>query len=93
MAEDLEKRLKAARQGFDEDYNPKPDKKFQEKYNNDGYKYLAYIIAGFIFGFGIDKLFNISPIGIVIGVIGSFILIIRKSIHDSKKNSTLTGQK
>ena len=59
----LEERLKTARKEFDEDYNPKPK---VDKGLNDGARagieLVGAILGGGLIGYGLDYVFNTSPI-------------------------------
>jgi len=50
----LDKELKAARQEFEEDYNPKPKKNYHSEGSSIGYEFLAYVVSGGLLGYGID---------------------------------------
>jgi ATP synthase protein I len=86
--EGLEDRLKAARKEFDEDYNP-PD--ISEKEMSDssrvGYEFLAHVIAGGLIGYGIDKLFDTMPWGIMFMIIMGFVSGIYRANKVMKKNN------
>ena len=58
----LEKDLKAARQEFDEDYNPKPKENTHSEGANIGYEFLAYVISGGVFGYGLDYFIGTMPL-------------------------------
>ncbi len=77
--DDLENRLKAARDEFEQDYNPKPKAKGDESLNDGakaGIELVGAIMGGALIGFGLDKLFDSSPvcffIFLIFGVITGF---------------------
>jgi len=70
---DLEARLKAARQEFDEDYNPKPKTHNKVTSANIGYEFLGYVFSGGFVGFMADKYLGIAPWGIMAGMLLGFV--------------------
>ncbi len=68
--DDLESRIKAAREEFDDDYNPKPPKHLNDVGGaNVGYEFLAYVISGGLVGYLLDRFVDIAPWGILLGLI------------------------
>ena len=67
--DDLDRRIKAAREEFEDDYNPKPATNQYARGANIGYEFLAYVISGGLLGFAIDKLVGSAPWGILGGFI------------------------
>lgn len=69
-SDELEKRIKAAREEFDEDYNPKPSTNSLEISGaNVGYEFLAYVISGGLLGYLLDRFVGTAPWGILLGLI------------------------
>ncbi|MEM6781765.1 MAG: AtpZ/AtpI family protein [Pseudomonadota bacterium] len=68
--DDLEDRIKAARDEFEEDYNPKPVENQHTRGANIGYEFLAYVISGGLVGYLVDHFAGTAPWGIL----GGFIL-------------------
>ena len=68
----LEDRLDKARSEFDQEYTP-PSQAEDGQSMGDGAsigdEFLAYVISGGILGYGIDRLLNILPLGLLIGMI------------------------
>ncbi len=69
----LDKALKAARQEFEEDYNPKPDPAIASSGGIDSssvaYEFLAYVISGGILGYVIDLFSGFFPWSIMAGIL------------------------
>ncbi len=64
--EDLDERIKAARDEYEEDYNPKPSAKLQNSDSHTiGYEFLASVISGGLIGYLIDKFVGIAPWGLM----------------------------
>lgn len=76
---DLDARLKAARDEFEKDYNPKTKAKTNESLNDGakaGIELVGAVLGGALLGFGIDHVFDTSPAGfficLILGVITGF---------------------
>lgn len=67
--EDLEERIKAARDEFEDDYNPKPVENTHATGANIGYEFLAYVLSGGLLGYLCDRFLGTAPWGILIGFI------------------------
>ena len=74
----LDKELKAARQEFEEDYNPKPDPADENVGvgAKAGVELVGAVLGGALIGYGLDYYFQTSPmwflIFIILGVITGF---------------------
>ncbi len=74
----LDKELKAARQEFEDDYNPKPDPSDENVGvgARAGVELVGSILGGGLIGYGLDHVFETSPIFflifILLGVITGF---------------------
>lgn len=69
----LDQEIKAARQEFEEDYNPPPKESTGSEGANIGYEFLAYVISGGILGYVADKFLDTIPFGMMIGIIFGFV--------------------
>ena len=65
--DDLEDRIKAARNEYNEDYNPKTPEPTHIGGAGIGYEFLAYVISGGLLGYFSDKFFDTAPWGILLG--------------------------
>jgi len=71
--DNLEERLKAARQEFNEDYNPPPAPNTHSEGANIGYEFLAYVISGGVIGYSFDHFVGTMPFGMMIFMIFGFV--------------------
>lgn len=65
----LEKRIDEARADFNEDYNPPAADTTNSDSANIGYEFLAYIISGGIFGYGLDYFLGSIPLFMILFLI------------------------
>ena len=89
MSNDLDDRLKAAREEYKKDYEPQnPDGVDTGSGSNAGYEFLAYVISGGIVGYTVDYFAKTLPWGLILFIILGFVLgVLRanKNMRDSDK--------
>lgn len=94
--DDLEERLKAARQEFDDDYNPKPADNSHSEGASIAYEFLSYVIAGGVLGYGVDYFFDTTPWGMMVFVTFGFIGAVKRANARTKaqygKDDEISGK-
>jgi len=88
--DELEEELKAAREEFNEDYNPKPKESTGTEGANIGYEFLAYVISGGVLGYAIDKFLDTLPFGMMLFIVFGFVAGVyraNKRTQERYKNS------
>jgi ATP synthase protein I len=75
MSNDLDERIKAARDEYKKDYEPSsPEPSSASEGANIGYEFLAYVISGGIVGYAIDHFAKTLPWGLILFIILGFVL-------------------
>lgn len=75
MSNDLDERIKAARDEYKKDYEPQNSSADEVSPGaNAGYEFLAYVISGGIVGYGIDYFLKTLPWGLILFIILGFVL-------------------
>ena len=90
-ADSLDDRLKAARQEYENDYNPKPKGNHHSEGASIAYEFLAYVISGFILGFAIDRYLGTSPWGLMGSLLLGFVGGVMRANARQKKSFKKTG--
>lgn len=83
--EKLQQDLKAARDEYEEDYNPTPVPNTHSEGASIGYEFLAYVISGGIFGYMIDYFTGWVPFGLMMGMIFGLIAGVFRANKRMKK--------
>ncbi len=79
--EKLQKDLKAARDEYEQDYNPKPIPNTHSEGASIGYEFLAYVISGGILGYALDYFLGWTPFGLMGGMIFGLIAGVFRANH------------
>ena len=75
MSNNLEDRIKAAREEYKKDYEPpSEDPSSGSEGANIGYEFLAYVISGGIVGYAIDYFAKTLPWGMIVFIVLGFVL-------------------
>lgn len=75
MSNDIDDRIKAARDEYKKDYEPQgPEASDGTPGANAGYEFLAYVISGGIVGYAVDFFAKTLPWGLILFIILGFVL-------------------
>jgi ATP synthase protein I len=89
----LDKELKAARQEFEDDYNPKPKQNYHSEGASIGYEFLAYVVSGGLLGYGIDHFMGWAPFGLMVGMVFGLVGGVFRANHRTKQSHKKTVKK